>query len=851
MYPSSESDSGSGHLSNHGRWARFNMVILTTDLVATFLLFFGTYKFSMSNVEDHESSFDWQIGGADIFALGLVRCLLLACTLFGGKRLRQGLALCAQFFGLVSLVYLILKSAVLHWKASKVQALMIVSLVLAVMNISSIQALKKERSGRVKVLALYDKLNTDDESERLEAGEKKKNLSFWQLIYVLKPYFWPSATDSKASLNRLRSSMTWFFVGASKAASVISPIFLAHATNELTSSRYHNCIVNIGVYVAFCFMAKLFKEMQGLIYLKVKQAAYIEIAETTFTHLHNLSLQWHLKKKMGNVIRSMDRGTEAANTLVTYLFLYLVPSLAECFAVCVVFLLKFRVWKIALLAFMSIAIYMFVTVKITLWRKQFRQKTNKHDNEFHDKATDSIINYETVKYFTNEPFEIKRFCDSVRKYQHYSINVQASLSFLNMTQQVIVQGTVLGGLIISALAVKDGAMDVGSFVAVNTYMVNLFTPLNFLGTVYNAIINALVDIRNLSELLAESPDVVDEPGAPELPGLGMQSKGMSVEYRNVHFRYPEQPESSGIQGLSFIVPPGTTTALVGHTGAGKTTIARLLFRFYDPLSGQVLMNGHDIRRVKQRSVRAAVGVVPQDTVMFNDSILHNVKYGRMDATMAEVEAACEAAQILDFIMTLPEKWETVVGERGLKLSGGEKQRVAIARCLLKDPPIVLLDEATSALDTKTEVSVQKALTGLRANRTTLVIAHRLSTIRYADQIIVLRKGQTVESGSHQELLAKDGEYTSMWRMQLRSSSKDERSLYLDDLKASGVVSSNEILIQEEEEKGSENQEDATAEHNPSQENKVTEEDNENGKEEAKGLEEKTLTENKETKTVCD
>jgi len=583
-------------------------------------------------------------------------------------------------------------------------------------------------------------------------------------------------------LNRLRSTLTWVFVGLSKAASVISPIYLARATNQLGRHQYQECIVNVCVYALFVFASKVLKELQGLIYLKVKQAAYIEIAERTFTHLHSLSLQWHLQKKMGNVIRSMDRGTEAANTLVTYLFLYLVPSLAECFAVCVVFALTFKVWKISILAFLSVIIYGIVTVVITQWRTKFRTKTNKHDNDFHDKATDSIINYETVKYFTNEPFEIKRFGDSVRKYQYYSINVQASLSLLNISQQLIVQATVLGGLALSALSVKSGDIDVGAFVAVNSYMVNLFTPLNFLGTVYNAIITALVDIRNLSELLAESPDIVDKPGAPPLQGPSTRG-GMSVEYRNIYFRYPEQPEGRGLQNLSFLVPAGTTTAIVGQTGAGKTTIARLLFRFYDPLSGQIILNGQDIKQVQQRSVRAAIGVVPQDTVMFNESILHNVKYGKMSASMPEVEQACEAAQILEFILSLPEKWSTMVGERGLKLSGGEKQRVAIARCLLKDPPIVLLDEATSALDTRTEVSVQQALNGLKANRTTLVIAHRLSTIRNADQIIVLRKGQVVEQGSHKELLAREGEYTSMWRMQLRSSSKDDRAIYLNDLSA--------------------------------------------------------------------
>lgn len=614
---------------------------------------------------------------------------------------------------------------------------------------------------------LFEKLT---EGERLEAAmseeeEPKGGLSAAQLIKVLKPYFWPKGDDERSALNRLRSTATWVFVILSKLASVSSPIFLSNATNALYAGDYSGAARGVVLYASLTFISKFLKECQSLVYLKVKQQAYIEIAEHSFTHLHNLSLHWHLKKKMGNVIRSMDRGTDAANNLVTYLFLYLVPAIAECVATVILFYTRFRDWKLATMAFVALSLYGYLTVKITLWRKKFRTETNKHDNEFHDKATDSIINYETVKYFTNEKYEVERFTKSVRAFQHFSTSTQASLSLLNIVQQLVMNTTLMAGLLLAGKSVSEGRYSVGDFVAVNTYMVQLFTPLNFLGTVYNVIIQAFVDIRNLSELLAESPDIVDNKGAPALP-LPPPERGMSVEFRDIWFWYQGQPNHRGLRGISFVVPPGTTTALVGHTGAGKTTISRLLFRFYDPVRGQVLLNGHDIKQVKQQSVRRAIGVVPQDTVMFNDTILHNLKYGRLSATMAEVEKACEAAQILSFIESLPEKWETKVGERGLKLSGGEKQRVAIARCILKDPPVVLLDEATSALDTRTEHGIQEALQRLKVNRTTLVIAHRLSTIRNADQIIVLGEGQVLERGTHTELMALKGEYQQMWNLQL-------------------------------------------------------------------------------------
>ncbi|CAM9100534.1 unnamed protein product, partial [Phaeothamnion confervicola] len=518
--------------------------------------------------------------------------------------------------------------------------------------------------------SVYEKLRADTDAtdglDSLEGGDgfrRKRKLTAGQLLVVLKPYFWPRGTSRHALMNKLRSTATWVLVVGSKACSVVAPFFLSDATNALYAGDVTATCKWVGVYAALSLASKVLKEGQSLVYLKVKQQAYIEIAEQTFRHLHNLSLQWHLNKKMGNVIRSMDRGTDAANNLVTYLFLYLVPAIGECVATVIIFYVKFKDWKLATMAFCSLTVYGYATVKITLWRKKFRGEANKQDNLLHERATDSIVGYETVKYFTNEEYETRRFTSAVSEFQRYSVSTQASLSILNVLQQVILYCTMTAGLCFAAISVSNGDYSVGDFVSVNTYMVQLFTPLNFLGTVYNIIIQAFVDIRNLSELLAQSPDIVDEPGARPLPLPAKDGRhGVSVEFRNVHFRYPTQPENRGLRGISFTVPPGTTTALVGHTGAGKTTISRLLFRFYDPVSGAVLLNGHDIHHVQQRTVRSAIGIVPQDTVLFNDTILHNVRYGRMDATMEEVEAAADAAQIRGFIESLPAGWDTKVND---------------------------------------------------------------------------------------------------------------------------------------------------------------------------------------------
>lgn len=625
---------------------------------------------------------------------------------------------------------------------------------------------------------------------------KEGKLSTFAIATLLKPYVWPDKTADSAFTNRIRALMTWVCVILSKACNLSAPILLGKASTALAHQQYTNCIYYACAYASVQFFGSLFREGQSLVYLRVAQAAFVQLSETTFVHLHKLSLDWHLRKKLGEVMRSMDRGIAACDTLMKYLFLWLVPAIAECLIVCIMFATYYSYAPLAVVVFYSVWIYIVWTIIVTLQRKKFRKAVVRSDNEWHDRATDSLINFETVKYFTAEEYERQRFGDSIFKYQEGSVNVQASLSFLNITQKLILQicmalslGLATEGIrqridCCVALGCDSGVseccqaidkdtcpgMEVGDFVAVFTYTVQLFQPLNFLGTVYNAIVMAIVDLTNLSQLLVQNPDIQDTPDAMILPQTNEEDEDIAVEFDNVYFHYPTQPASKGLKGVSFKMRRGTTTAIVGSTGAGKTTISRLFFRFYDVMGGAVKVNGKDVRMVTQKSLRGSIGVVPQAASMFNDTIRENIRYGRRNATQEELEQAVRDAQLLDFIESMDLGWDTIVGDRGLKLSGGEKQRAAIARCLLKDPPLVLLDEATSALDTLTESSVQEALDRLGSQRTVLVIAHRLGTIRNADNIIVLKDGMVAEEGTHDELLENDGMYAEMWNKQVHSTS---------------------------------------------------------------------------------
>ena len=545
-------------------------------------------------------------------------------------------------------------------------------------------------------------------------GEKKASLSKRAILVTLKPYFWPDATATSAFTNRLRAAMTWVCVGSAKACNLTAPILLGRASTALSRADYANCVRYACLYATLNFAGSFFKESQSLVYLKVAQAAFVQLSEVSFRHLHSLSLDWHLKKKLGEVLRSMDRGIAACDTLMKFMFLWLLPAIVECLLVVIIFGTYFNYFPLAVAVFFFVFFYMTWTVLVTLWRKKFRKQVTKSDNDFHDICTDSLVNFETVKYFTGEDFEMKRYATAVEKYQSGSVNVAASLSFLNISQNFLLQCCLATSLTLATYAIKrrndccvslgceDGTtqccadisynlcpgMEVGDFVTVLTYTLQLFMPLNFLGSVYNAIVMAFIDLANLSELLAESPDVSDAPDAIPLPSANSAEPDVAVEFDQVVFHYPTQTDTMGLKGLSFTLKRGTTTAVVGSTGAGKTTVSRLLFRFYDVLGGAVKVNGRDVRTITQRSLREAIGVVPQATIMFNDTIKNNVLYGRRDATDEELEKAARDAQLLDFIQQLPEGWDTMVGDRGLKLSGGEKQRTAIARCLLKNPEFV-------------------------------------------------------------------------------------------------------------------------------------------------------------------
>lgn len=641
-----------------------------------------------------------------------------------------------------------------------------------------------------------------DETSITTATTKKRTLSRAAIVTLLKPYFWPDATSDSAMVNRFRAIVTWICVILSKICNLISPMYLGWASTALAHEDYLSCVIYSILYSAIQFFGATFKEAQSLIYLKVAQAAFVQLSETTFAHLHSLSLDWHLRKKLGEVIRSMDRGIDACDTLMKYLFLWLLPALAECIVVCVIFATYFQYTPLAVSVFYFVWMYIVWTILVTLWRKKFRKAVVQSDNEWHDRCTDSLLNFETVKYFTAEDYESKRFGEAVRKYQAGSTQVQASLSFLNISQRLILQFCLAVALGLSVMGIQKRSsccyaqgcesavseccrsisqqtcpgMQVGDFVAVLTYVAQLFAPLNFLGSVYNAVVMALIDLTNLSELLAEEPDVVDIHDAIPLPPTNKENPEIAVEFDNVYFHYPTQPNNKGLKGLSFTMKRGTTTAIVGPTGAGKTTISRLLFRFYDVMGGAIKVNGVDVRMLQQRSLRSAIGAVAQTASLFSDTIRANLRYGKQDATDEELEQAARDAQFLSFIESLDEGWDTLVGDRGLKLSGGERQRASIARCLLKDPPFVLLDEATSALDTLTENSVQEALDRLGTERTVLVIAHRLGTIRNADNIVVLKDGTVAEQGTHDQLLESGGLYAEMWAMQLHSNAGSQVSL---------------------------------------------------------------------------
>jgi ABC-type transport system involved in Fe-S cluster assembly fused permease/ATPase subunit len=506
----------------------------------------------------------------------------------------------------------------------------------------------------------------------------------------------------------------------------------------------------------------LFTELRELVFAKATQGATRTIALQTFEHLHALSLRFHLERQTGGMTRDIERGVRGIESLISYSLYSIVPTLLELAMVLGILAVKFDVW-FAGITLIALAVYIVFTVSITEWRTKFRREANEFDSAAHTRAVDSLLNYETVKYFNNEQFEARRYDESLDRYRRSRIKAQTTLSLLNTGQQLIIATSLVAMLWRATQGVVDGRMTLGDLVMVNAFMIQMYIPLNFLGVLYREIKQSLTDLDKMFVLMEKEREVADKP---EAAALALRPGEAMVRFEHVTFGY--EPARVILHDVSFEIPAGKTVAVVGPSGSGKSTLARLLYRFYDVQQGHIRIGAHDIRDVTQASVRQAIGIVPQDTVLFNDTVEYNIAYGRPGATRAEVEEAARAARIHAFIESTPKGYQTMVGERGLKLSGGEKQRVAIARTLLKDPPILIFDEATSALDSANERAIQAELKSAAQNKTTLLIAHRLSTVIDAHEILVMDAGHVIERGTHQQLLARGGRYAQMWQLQQQS-----------------------------------------------------------------------------------
>ena len=597
-----------------------------------------------------------------------------------------------------------------------------------------------------------------DNKQSGNSRQKSEKQAAWNTTKRVAPFVWPAGDFDL----RARVVLAMLALVGSKFIAILAPILQAWAVDDLAEAGVSDFVLGaVGLTIAYG-IARIatngFQQLRDALFAKVAQRALRRLALETFEHIHKLSMRYHITRKTGGLSRIIERGVKGVEFLLRYLVFSTGPLILELVFISAAIFWKLQDWRYVGIIFITIVFYVWFTFAITEWRVKLRRKMNEQDTDANQKAIDSLLNFETVKYFNAERREAARYDRAMEGYEAAALKTSYSLAFLNFGQAVLITLGLVGVMWLAAVGVQSGELTVGDFVLVNAYMIQITMPLNFLGTVYREIRQALVDMRQMFDLLEEPAEVTDKPGASAL-----SVKGGGVTLSNVRFSY--EKERPILHDVNIDVPAGQTVAIVGPSGSGKSTIGRLLFRFYDVTDGAVCIDGQDIRDITQESLHQAIGVVPQDTVLFNDTIFYNIAYGREDATRGDVIQAAKDAQIHDFIMSLPDAYDSLVGERGLKLSGGEKQRVGIARTLLKDPPILLLDEATSALDSETEHEIQDALERAGEGRTVMIIAHRLSTVSNADKIVVLENGLVVETGTHAELLKRKGRYSDLWSLQ--------------------------------------------------------------------------------------